>query len=157
MVNKNERFFWEIDELTVPVQRTTIPYVAKKFGSSPHGRPIAGRFRDMKMQRVKVDPAEPSSFPPGRVDKHRLDETKEEDIKRQQKADDVRSMRDAARFARRVRKRLGLTQAEFSRRIDVSLDTIKDWEQGRLYPTGPAKALLKLLDRMPETALSALD
>ncbi len=111
----------------------------------------------MKMQRVKVDPADPSSFPPGKMDQHRLDATTEQDIKRQQKADDGQSMQDAARFARRVRKRLGLTQAEFSRRIDVSVDTVKDWEQGRLYPTGPAKTLLKLLNRVPETALAALD
>jgi putative transcriptional regulator len=111
----------------------------------------------MKMQRVKIDPASPATFPPGRVDKHRLDTTTEQDIKRQQQADDVQSMQDAARFARRVRRRLGLTQVEFSRRIDVSIDTIRNWEQGRLYPTGPAKALLKLLNKIPETALSALD
>ena len=111
----------------------------------------------MKMQRVKIDPASPATFPPGRVDKHRLDATTEQDIKRQQQADDVQSMQDAARFARRVRKRLGLTQAELSSRIDVSINTIRNWEQGKLYPTGPAKALLKLLDKIPETALSALD
>jgi putative transcriptional regulator len=65
-------------------------------------------------------------------------------------------MLDAARFARRVRQRLGLSQAEFSRRIDVPLDTIRNWEQGKRYPTGAAKALLKVLDRAPELALDAL-
>ena len=39
-------------------------------------------------------------------------------------------MQDAALFAQRVRKRLGLSQAEFSARIHVSLDTIRNWEQG---------------------------
>jgi putative transcriptional regulator len=111
----------------------------------------------MKMQHIKINPASPATFPPGRVDKHRLDATTEQDIKRQQQADDVQSLQDAARFARRVRRRLGLTQVEFSRRIDVSIDTIRNWEQGRIYPTGPAKALLKLLNKIPETALSALD
>ena len=111
----------------------------------------------MKIERVKIDPAVPSALPPGRVDKHRLDATTEQDIKRQRQADDAQSMQDAARFARRVRKRLGFTQAEFSRRIDVSIDTIRNWEQGKRCPTGAAKALLKLLDKMPETALSALD
>lgn len=65
-------------------------------------------------------------------------------------------MQDAARFARRVRKRLGLTQLEFSERIDVSLDTIRNWEQGKRRPTGAAKALLKVLDKAPETALRIL-
>ena len=111
----------------------------------------------MKMQRVKMDPNVPSTLPTGRVDKRRLDATTEQDIKRQQEADDARSMLDAARFARRVRKRLGLTQEEFSRRIDVSLDTIRNWEQGKRTPTGAAKALLKLLDKLPEAALSALN
>jgi putative transcriptional regulator len=51
---------------------------------------------------------------------------------------------------------LGLTQQEFARRIDVPLDTIRNWEQGKRYPTGAAKSLLKILDRAPETALLAL-
>lgn len=52
--------------------------------------------------------------------------------------------------------RLGLSQAEFSRRIEVSLETIRNWEQGKRCPTGIAKALLKVLDRAPEAALVAL-
>ena len=111
----------------------------------------------MKMRRVKVDPTMPDTFPEGRVDERRLDETTEQDIARQQMSDDAESMQDAARFARRVRKRLGLTQSEFSRRIDVSLDTIRNWEQGKRRPTGAAKALLKVLDKAPEVALKALD
>ncbi|MGO9566782.1 MAG: helix-turn-helix domain-containing protein [Desulfomonilaceae bacterium] len=111
----------------------------------------------MKTQRVRVDPNERTDIPAGRVDERRLDATTEEDIARQQEADDAESMKDAARFARRVRKRLGLTQSEFSRRIDVPLDTIRNWEQGKRRPTGAAKALLKVLDKAPEVALSALD
>lgn len=66
------------------------------------------------------------------------------------------ALQDAARFTRRVRKRLGLTQLEFSERIDVSLDTIRNWEQGKRRPAGAAKALLKVLDKAPETALRIL-
>jgi putative transcriptional regulator len=65
-------------------------------------------------------------------------------------------MADAAKFARRVRKRMGLTQLEFSHRIEVPLETIRNWEQGKRCPTGAAKALLKVLDRAPESALLAL-
>jgi putative transcriptional regulator len=111
----------------------------------------------MKTQRIKIDPTKRTGMPAGRVDKRRLDETTEEDIARQQKADDAESMHDAARFARRVRKRLGLTQSEFSRRIDVPPDTIRNWEQGKRRPTGAAKTLLKVLDKVPEVALAALD
>ena len=70
--------------------------------------------------------------------------------------DDAEAMQDAAKFARRVRRRLGLSQLEFSQRIDVSLETIRNWEQGKRRPTGAAKALLKVLDKVPEAALSAL-
>jgi len=110
----------------------------------------------MKTARVKVDPRKPETMPKGRVNRRLLDATTEEDLFRQQKADDDEAMQDAAKFARRVRKRLGLTQLEFSQRIEVSLDTIRNWEQGKRRPTGAAKALLKVLDKSPESALLAL-
>ncbi|MDT8406753.1 MAG: helix-turn-helix domain-containing protein [Methylococcales bacterium] len=66
-------------------------------------------------------------------------------------------MLDSARFARRVRKRMGLSQAEFSQRINVSLETIRNWEQGKRSPSGAAKALIKILDKAPEAALAALN
>jgi len=110
----------------------------------------------MKTTRVKIELNRISSLPKGRVDKRRLDATTEREIVLQQKADDVDALLDAAKFARRVRKRLGLTQLEFSNRIDVSLDTIRNWEQGKRCPTGAAKALLKILDKSPESALLAL-
>lgn len=110
----------------------------------------------MKTVRIKVDLQNPASFPKGRVDYKKLDQTTEEDIAEQQAADEAEAIQDAARFARRVRMRLGLTQEEFSRRIEVSIDTIRNWEQGKRCPTGPAKALLKVLDKAPESALSAL-
>lgn len=111
----------------------------------------------MKTVRVKIDSADPATLPAGRVSHARLDATTEQDIARQQAADDAAAMQEAARFARRVRKRLGLSQVEFSRRIGVPLDTIRNWEQGKRCPTGAAKALLKVLDKAPEAALSALD
>jgi putative transcriptional regulator len=63
---------------------------------------------------------------------------------------------DAAKFARRVRRRVEMTQFEFSQRIDVSIETIRNWEQGKRSPTGAAKALLKVLDRSTELALIVL-
>jgi putative transcriptional regulator len=94
--------------------------------------------------------------PVGRVDARRLDATDEAEMDRQRAEDDADALRDAAKFARRVRRRLGFSQAEFAERIDVSLDTIRNWEQGKRHPTGAAKALLRVLDKAPEAALVAL-
>lgn len=107
----------------------------------------------MKTVRVTIDAHSKN----GRIDSTRVDATTENDIVQQMAKDETEAMLDAAKFARRVRKRLGLSQAEFSQRIDVSLDTIRNWEQGKRYPTGAAKALLKILDKAPEAALNALN
>ena len=110
----------------------------------------------MKTVRMTINPAVPATLVVGRIDPARVDATSEEDIAAHHAADEVGAMQDAAKFARRVRKRLGLSQAEFSQRIDVPLDTIRNWEQGKRSPTGAAKALLKVLDKAPEAALAAL-
>ncbi|MFZ4410852.1 MAG: helix-turn-helix domain-containing protein [Paracraurococcus sp.] len=92
----------------------------------------------------------------GRIDARRVDATTEADVQRQAAEDDAASAQDAAAYTRRVRRRTGLTQAAFAARIGVPLDTVRNWEQGKRLPAGPAKALLKILDRAPEAALSAL-
>jgi putative transcriptional regulator len=48
-----------------------------------------------------------------------------------------------------VRRRTGLSQAAFSRRIGVSAATLRNWEQGRRAPEGPARVLLAMLARNP--------
>src|SRR5262249_34021151 len=68
--------------------------------------------------------------------------------------------RDAARGdaadARGVRARTKLTQAEFAARIGVPLETVRNWEQGKRSPRGPARALLKLIEKVPDVAFAAL-
>ena len=112
----------------------------------------------MKTIRKTIEVQSPLARPVGRVDARRLDATDEAEIDRQRAEDDADAdaLRDAARFARRVRRRLGFSQAEFAERIGASLDTIRNWEQGKRHPTGAAKALLRILDRAPEAALVAL-
>ena len=44
-----------------------------------------------------------------------------------------------------------------AKRIGVPVDTVRNWEQGKRAPQGPARALLRIIDRAPEVALSALD
>ena len=110
----------------------------------------------MGTTRVRIEPGDPGSLLEGRADPAVLDGTTEEDIALQEGEDDAEAMRDMARFARRVRRRLGLTQVEFARRIDVPHETIRNWEQGKRGPTGAARALLRVLDKAPETALRVL-
>ena len=61
-----------------------------------------------------------------------------------------------AGYARRVRSQTRLTQAEFAARIGVPIETVRNWEQGKRHPRGPARALLKLLDQAPDVAFSVL-
>jgi putative transcriptional regulator len=62
---------------------------------------------------------------------------------------------DAA-YARGVRARTKLTQAEFAARIGVPIETVRNWEQGKRSPRGPARALLKVIDKAPDVAFAVL-
>lgn len=110
----------------------------------------------MKTVRMKIEPAPLAHQHVGRVNTAMLDATTEAQMADQAAQDEAAALQDAAKFARRVRRRLGFSQAEFALRIDVSLETIRNWEQGKRSPTGAAKALLKVLDKAPEAALAAL-
>lgn len=52
--------------------------------------------------------------------------------------------------ARAIRKATGLSQAAFAAQIGVSVATLRNWEQRRRYPDGPARVLLALLAKDPE-------
>lgn len=45
---------------------------------------------------------------------------------------------------RSIRERLEFTREEFARYLDVSVGTLRGWEQGRREPRGPARRLLEL-------------
>ncbi|NIH12447.1 MAG: helix-turn-helix domain-containing protein [Serratia symbiotica] len=55
-----------------------------------------------------------------------------------------------------IRQATGLYQPVFAALISVSVGTLKNWEQGRREPTGPAKALLRAIERDPQHVLPAL-
>jgi len=55
-----------------------------------------------------------------------------------------------------IRLRLKKSQAEFALMIGVSLATLQNWEQGRRFPEGPARALLKVAAEKPEAVIEAL-
>lgn len=81
-------------------------------------------------------------------------------------AEEVKAIREgrahevkAARMAEQVkaiRERLALSQTEFAKLIQVNVRTLQNWEQGHRHPTGPAAALLKLVNGAPDVAMRVL-
>jgi putative transcriptional regulator len=57
---------------------------------------------------------------------------------------------------RAIRTKLGKSQSEFALMIGVSVATLRNWEQGRRRPEGPALALLRVASRRPEAVVKAL-
>ena len=55
-----------------------------------------------------------------------------------------------------IRNRWNVSQRQFATMIGVSANTLENWEQGRRSPRGPAKALLRIVEREPEAAFKAL-
>lgn len=55
-----------------------------------------------------------------------------------------------------IRAKTGLSQSVFANRVGVSLATLRNWEQGRRHPDGPARVLLALLARDPMIVESML-
>jgi putative transcriptional regulator len=57
---------------------------------------------------------------------------------------------------RELRRRARLTQMEFASRLGVPVETIRNWEQGKRMPRGPARALLAVIAHAPDTVFAAL-
>ena len=57
---------------------------------------------------------------------------------------------------RDLRRRARLTQLEFAARLGVPVETIRNWEQGKRAPRGPARALLAVIAHSPEAVFAAL-
>lgn len=56
---------------------------------------------------------------------------------------------------RTIRKSTGMAQPAFAKAIGVALGTLRSWEQGRSYPDGPAKALLRAISNDPKNVIAA--
>lgn len=48
-----------------------------------------------------------------------------------------------------LRRFVGLTQTQFAQAMGISVHTLRNWEQGRRHPEGPAIALLRIAARHP--------
>src|SRR5436190_19432092 len=57
---------------------------------------------------------------------------------------------------RAVRRKLGLSQSEFAAKFGFQPATLKNWEQGRTRPDGPARVLLAVIARHPEAVEDVL-
>ena len=57
---------------------------------------------------------------------------------------------------RALRARLGLSQEAFAGRYGLDVATVRNWEQGRTTPEGPAATLLQLIDRDPDKVVELL-
>ncbi len=56
-----------------------------------------------------------------------------------------------------LRRFIGLSQPQFARAIGISVHTLRNWEQNRRRPEGPALALLRIAARHPRIIREALE
>ena len=56
----------------------------------------------------------------------------------------------------KIRKQTKMTQKEFSESFSIPLSTLRQWEQGKRVPQGPAQALLKIIYHEADAALRAI-
>jgi len=94
-------------------------------------------------------------------------------VKRKDFDDLVKSVRQAGKIRRKrmrpsraitfkradirgIRDSLGKSQTEFAMMIGVSVATLRNWEQGRRIPDGPAQALLRVAAQNPEAVADVL-
>jgi len=57
---------------------------------------------------------------------------------------------------RRIRDNFGLTQEQFAALLGISVRTLRNWEQGRRVPEGPARVLLHVAAKHPEVVLDVV-
>ena len=55
-----------------------------------------------------------------------------------------------------IRKQTKMTQKEFSELFLIPLSTLRQWEQGKRVPQGPAQALLRIISHDAKSAVKAL-
>ena len=71
-------------------------------------------------------------------------------VEQMKKGEKGRSYSKEQLLAISARKSVKLTQREFAKLLNVSIDTVQDWEQGRRSPRGAAMTLLKIAKSNPE-------
>lgn len=54
-----------------------------------------------------------------------------------------------------IRQQVKLSQPKFAKLIGVEVSTLRNWEQGRREPTGPARVLIRAIEKDPEHVIQA--
>lgn len=120
----------------------------------------------MPMKRFSAEEARKRA----RIDRDKVSTTSEADIARQAAEDgsatddldlDAEIASGRMRIVRPVdvaaiRAKTGLSQDRFAKAFQISPHTLRNWEQGRRTPEGPARALLMAIDRDPTALIRAL-
>jgi len=57
---------------------------------------------------------------------------------------------------RKIREKYGLSQDKFATLIGISAATLRNWEQGRRKPEGPARVLLRVAATHPDALLDII-
>jgi putative transcriptional regulator len=98
----------------------------------------------------------------GKVDLDRIRRTTDEEIDAMIASDpdtapDMSDGRDWRRVisprlpdVKAIRRKLRLSQAQFAKRFGFSVRTVQEWEQGRAVPDGPARVLLRVIEKSPK-------
>ena len=68
----------------------------------------------------------------------------------------ARTTRFSDEDVKQLRERMQLSQPRFAAMLGISVGTLRNWEQGRRKPEGPARALLRVAAVHPEAVLDAL-
>ena len=61
-----------------------------------------------------------------------------------------RSFDVAGSDIKQMRARYQLSQGEFAALLGISIGTLRNWEQGRRTPEGPARVLLQVVAKHPD-------
>ena len=107
------------------------------------------------VEKIEVVPASEASI--GIVDYARFGVTTEEQIAVHIREDEDEFQKAVGRQIREIRASLAMSQNQFADAIHISVKTLRNWEQGLRLPTGPARTLLKIIQRQPQLALSVLE
>jgi putative transcriptional regulator len=110
----------------------------------------------MALVRYRLDPNNPPRLTPEQ--EARLDAMTDEELTRAAESDpdnppltdDEFVLIHTIQILRRLRKRLGLSQAQFAERFHINLARLRDWEQGRHPPDSVALAYLRVIEHDPE-------
>ncbi|SJM93566.1 XRE family transcriptional regulator [Crenothrix polyspora] len=73
---------------------------------------------------------------------------------RGEKVDGIRIREIPEPDVKAIREQTGLSQTRFAYLIGVKPKTLQNWEQRRVRPTGPARALLKIVEANPQALLA---